>query len=66
MADDAYTRSEFWLFGRLGVSEAGWLGGSAVWERDTGDDTGWRVFYFERVARALSPSRYFGLPHKLL
>jgi ergothioneine biosynthesis protein EgtB len=44
MSDDAYMRPEFWLADgwemvKLADSEA-----PLYWERDTGDETGWRVF----------------------
>ena len=44
MSDDAYTRPEFWLSdGWETVKLAGWEA-PLYWERDSGDETGWRVF----------------------
>jgi ergothioneine biosynthesis protein EgtB len=44
MADDAYTRPEFWLSeGWDNVKRAGWRA-PLYWRRDAGDKTGWRVF----------------------
>jgi ergothioneine biosynthesis protein EgtB len=44
MLDDAYTRPEFWLSdGWETVKLAGWEA-PLYWERDSGDETGWRVF----------------------
>lgn len=44
MSDDAYTRPEFWLSeGWEMVRQAGWEA-PLYWARDSGDDTGWRVF----------------------
>jgi ergothioneine biosynthesis protein EgtB len=44
MADDAYTRSEFWLSeGWENVKRAGWRS-PLYWQRDANDKTGWRVF----------------------
>jgi ergothioneine biosynthesis protein EgtB len=44
MSDDAYTRSGLWLSnGWEMVKQAGWEA-PLYWERDPGDDTGWRVF----------------------
>jgi ergothioneine biosynthesis protein EgtB len=44
ISDDAYGRSEFWLSdGWEIVRQAGWQA-PLYWERDAGDETGWRVF----------------------
>jgi len=44
MSDDAYTRPEIWLSdGWEAVKLAGWEA-PLYWERDPGDETGWRVF----------------------
>jgi ergothioneine biosynthesis protein EgtB len=44
MSDDAYTRPDLWLSdGWNTVSELGWEA-PLYWERDSGDETGWRVF----------------------
>jgi ergothioneine biosynthesis protein EgtB len=44
MADDAYTRPEFWLSdGWETLKHSGWEA-PLYWERDSGDETGWRVF----------------------
>ena len=44
MSDDAYMRPEFWLSdGWEAVKLAGWEA-PLYWERDPGDETGWRVF----------------------
>jgi ergothioneine biosynthesis protein EgtB len=44
MSDDAYTRPELWLSdGWEMVKLAGWEA-PLYWERDPGDETGWRVF----------------------
>ena len=44
MSDDAYTRPEFWLSdGWETAKQAGWEA-PLYWERDSGDETGWRVF----------------------
>jgi ergothioneine biosynthesis protein EgtB len=44
MADDAYTRSEFWLSeGWETLKQTGWQA-PLYWERDANDETGWRVF----------------------
>jgi ergothioneine biosynthesis protein EgtB len=44
MSDDAYTRPELWLSdGWETVKPAGWQA-PLYWERDPGDETGWRVF----------------------
>jgi ergothioneine biosynthesis protein EgtB len=44
MSDDAYTRPEFWLSdGWEMVKLAGWEA-PLYWERDSSDETGWRVF----------------------
>lgn len=44
MADDAYARSALWLSeGWESVKQAGWEA-PLYWERDAGDETGWRVF----------------------
>jgi ergothioneine biosynthesis protein EgtB len=44
ISDDAYTRPELWLSdGWNTVSAMGW-DAPLYWERDPGDETGWRVF----------------------
>jgi ergothioneine biosynthesis protein EgtB len=44
MADDAYRRPEFWLSeGWDTVRQQGWRA-PLYWERDAGDEAGWRVF----------------------
>jgi ergothioneine biosynthesis protein EgtB len=44
MSDDAYAHPEFWLSdGWETVKQAGWQA-PLYWERDAGDETGWRVF----------------------
>jgi ergothioneine biosynthesis protein EgtB len=44
MADDAYSSSRLWLpEGWEAMNQAGWEA-PLYWERDPGDDTGWRVF----------------------
>ena len=44
MADDGYARPEFWLSeGWDAVRREGWRS-PLYWERDAGDETGWRVF----------------------
>jgi ergothioneine biosynthesis protein EgtB len=44
MADDIYTRPEFWLSdGWVIASQPGWRA-PLYWERDASDETGWRVF----------------------
>jgi ergothioneine biosynthesis protein EgtB len=44
MADDGYTRSEFWLSeGWENLKQTGWQA-PFYWERDASDETGWRVF----------------------
>jgi ergothioneine biosynthesis protein EgtB len=44
IADDAYTRPEFWLSeGWEALNERGWQA-PLYWERDGTDETGWRVF----------------------
>jgi ergothioneine biosynthesis protein EgtB len=44
MLDDAYARAEFWLAdGWDLVSRTNWEA-PLYWERDSGDETGWRVF----------------------
>jgi ergothioneine biosynthesis protein EgtB len=44
MSDDAYTRPEFWLSDGWEMAKlAGWEA-PLYWERDSGDETGWRVF----------------------
>jgi ergothioneine biosynthesis protein EgtB len=44
MSDDGYTRSGLWLSdGWEILKQAGWEA-PLYWERDTGDETGWRVF----------------------
>ena len=44
MSDDAYVRSALWLAeGWEYVKQAGWEA-PLYWERDPGDETGWRVF----------------------
>jgi ergothioneine biosynthesis protein EgtB len=44
IADDAYTRAEFWLSeGWEAVSKQGWQA-PLYWERDAMDETGWRIF----------------------
>ncbi|MBN9660570.1 MAG: ergothioneine biosynthesis protein EgtB [Acidobacteria bacterium] len=44
LADDAYSRPEFWLSeGWDAVNTQGWEA-PLYWERDTTDETGWRVF----------------------
>jgi len=44
MADDGYTRPELWLSdGWEIVKQQGWQA-PLYWERDSGDDIGWRVF----------------------
>jgi ergothioneine biosynthesis protein EgtB len=44
MSDDAYTRPELWLSdGWEATKQAGWEA-PLYWERDPGDETGWRVF----------------------
>lgn len=44
MSDDAYTRPDFWLSdGWDTLAHAGWQA-PLYWERDPGDQTGWRVF----------------------
>jgi ergothioneine biosynthesis protein EgtB len=44
MSDDAYTRSALWLSdGWESVTQTGWES-PLYWERDSSDETGWRVF----------------------
>ena len=44
ISDDAYTRAELWLSdGWNTASEMGWEA-PLYWERDSGDETSWRVF----------------------
>ena len=44
MSDDAYTRPELWLSdGWETLKHTGWEA-PFYWERDSGDETGWRVF----------------------
>ena len=44
MSDDGYTRPELWLSdGWETVNQAGWEA-PLYWERDSADETGWRVF----------------------
>jgi ergothioneine biosynthesis protein EgtB len=44
MLDDGYMRSGFWLSdGWEAANQAGWEG-PLYWERDSGDEAGWRVF----------------------
>jgi formylglycine-generating enzyme required for sulfatase activity len=44
IADDAYTRAEFWLYeGWEAVSKQGWQA-PLYWERDATDETGWSPY----------------------
>lgn len=44
MSDDGYTRPGLWLAdGWEAVKQAGWES-PLYWERDSGDETGWRIF----------------------
>jgi ergothioneine biosynthesis protein EgtB len=44
MSDDGYTRPEFWLSDGWEVVKQSRWEAPLYWERDAGDDTGWRVF----------------------
>jgi ergothioneine biosynthesis protein EgtB len=44
MADDAYSRPEFWLSDGWAAAKLADWEAPLYWERDPGDETGWRVF----------------------
>ena len=64
MADDAYTRPEFWLSeGWENVKRADWCS-PLYWRRDAGDKTGWSVFTLSGWHGLSALLRYARVPHK--